>query len=215
MKTLIVSGGHIDVEFALMFCKSESWDRIIGVDAGTEFLFRNHILPTDMVGDFDTLAEDILRFYKNRIDVKIRKYRPEKDVTDTQAAVELAVEYGSCEIYILGGTGTRMDHTLANIHVLKIALERGISCSLVDEYNEVTLLKESGIVKKSSTYGKYISFIPLTTEVKGLTLRGFKYPLTDCTMRCGDSLGISNEFLEDEASVEFEDGILIMIQSKD
>ncbi|SCP98059.1 thiamine diphosphokinase [Anaerobium acetethylicum] len=215
MKTLIVSGGSINREFALDFCAGQEWDRIIGVDAGTEFLFRNGLLPTDLVGDFDTISREVMDNYQDRPDVNIRRYRPEKDVTDTQAAVELALEYGSSEIYIIGGLGGRMDHTLANINILTIPLEHGVPCYLVDESNKICLLDHGMVLKKSDQYGKYVSFLPHTTEVKGLTLKGFKYPLTNHTLTCRDSLGVSNEIAEEAAEADFSEGILIMIQSRD
>ena len=59
--------------------------------------------------------------------------------------------------------------------------------------------------------------MPYTEEVTGITLRGFKYPLTDKTIRRGEEVGlcVSNELAEETASITFSDGILICIESKD
>ena len=85
------------------------------MDGGVAFCYRHGILPTRIVGDFDTLDPEILAWYRERTGVGIRVYDPVKDATDTQIAVELAMELGSSHITILGGTGTRLDHVLGNI----------------------------------------------------------------------------------------------------
>ena len=38
MKTVIISGGRIDRDFALSFLKQEAFDQIIAVDNGLKFL---------------------------------------------------------------------------------------------------------------------------------------------------------------------------------
>ena len=70
-------------------------------------------------------------------------------------------------------------------------------------------------IKKGEQYGKYVSLLPLTTEVKGLTLEGFYYPLHKFTLTSYTSIGISNEIVEEEARISFDEGVLVMIESKD
>ena len=62
---------------------------------------------------------------------------------------------------------------------------------------------------------RFISLIPLTTQVTGVTLKGFKYLLQDATLTIGESIGISNEQIEKRAEIKLKDGILICIESKD
>ncbi len=79
----------------------------------------------------------------------------------------------------------------------------------------IYLVKDNITIHKSKIYGKYISLIPLTTEVEGLTLVGFKYPLKNAKLSIGISLGVSNEILQDIARIELSKGILIVIESRD
>ena len=72
--------------------------------------------------------------------------------------------------------GTRLDHTIANVHILKEALENNIKAKIVNENNEIQLINKKTIIKKDDKY-KYISIIPLTTEVTGVSLKGMKYSL--------------------------------------
>lgn len=188
---------------------------MIAVDKGLEILYELNIIPNHVVGDFDSVNIEILQFYQNNSQVIFHKYHPEKDNTDTDIALKLAIQLNSSSITIMGALGKRMDHTLANIHILKDALEVGIPCQILDTHNKIYLVKDNITLVKNKTYGKYISLIPLTTIVEGITLEGFKYPLNNASLSIGLSLGVSNEIVEDRATIELKQGILIVIESKD
>ena len=188
---------------------------MIAVDRGLEMLYALNIVPNHVVGDFDSVSTSILQFYQKNPQIVFHKYNPEKDNTDTDIALKLAIELNSSTITIMGALGKRMDHALANIHILKEALEIGIPCEILDSYNRIYLVKENTQLVKDKTYGKYISFLPLTTTVKGITLKGFQYPLNNASLSVGLSLGISNEIVDDMATIELKEGILIVIESRD
>ncbi len=217
MKTVIISGGRIERDFALSFLKNEIFDQIIAVDNGLKFLHENQIRPTWIVGDFDTAAPELVEYYQRQTDIPIRRFNPVKDSTDSQIAIELALELGSSEITILGGTGTRLDHVLGNIQSLMLARKKGVSCIILDAYNRIRLMDGVVHLKKSEQYGKYVSLLPLTTEVTGVELRGFKYELTDYTFTSTGSagLGVSNEITAEIAEIRIKTGIFVLIESRD
>lgn len=215
MHILIVTGGTIDQGFIDSYLQKYSFDEVIGVDKGLEYLYHNNIRPTDIVGDFDSLQSNILACYEKQTEVKRHVYDPVKDATDTEIAVRLALTKKPQEITIIGGTGSRLDHTIGNIQILSIALQEDIICRLVDGHNRIRLLNRTTMIKKEQVFGRYVSLLPLTTEVSGLTLRGFKYPLNKHLLTSTDSLGISNELTEDQGIIEFEEGILVMIEASD
>ena len=188
---------------------------IIAGDRGLEALYQLKIIPNHVVGDFDSVSPEILEFYKKQPQIIFHTYNAEKDNTDTDIALKLAIQIKSSEITILGALGKRMDHTIANIHILKDALEANIPCQILDEHNRIYLINTSIQLEKDKIYGKYVSLIPLTSTVEGLTLTGFKYPLHDYTLLIGTSLGISNEIVTDTAHIEMNNGILIVIESRD
>lgn len=172
-------------------------------------------MPNYIVGDFDSVSTKILECYQNNPQVTLHQYNPEKDNTDTDMALKLAIELKSSNITILGALGKRMDHAFSNVHILKEALKAKIPCQILDTYNRIYLVEGNITLQKSQTYGKYISLIPLTSIVKGLTLTGFKYPLKNASLPIGLSLGISNEIVEDVANIKLKKGILIVIESRD
>lgn len=213
MVTLIISGGELSPDFLKTFIENKNIDNIIAVDKGLEMLNKINMIPNYIIGDFDSVSENILQEYTEK-NIKIVKLNPEKDYTDTHMALKLAIELESKEIYILGALGRRIDHALANIHILKEALENDIECKILDENNEIELITTGKKGLQNVEY-KYISLIPLTTKVEGITLTGFKYPLNDAVLEIGHSIGVSNELIKDTATIEVKYGILIMIKSKD
>ena len=217
MKTVIISGGRIDRDFALSFLENETFEQFIAVDNGLRFCYDNQIKPTWIVGDFDTAAPELVEYYQTQTDIPIRRFNPVKDSTDSQIAIELALELGSSEITLLGGTGTRMDHVLGNIQSLMLAKKKGVSCVILDEYNRIQLIDGETRLKKSEQYGKYVSLLPLTTEVTGVDLTGFKFNLTGHTFTSTGSagLGVSNEIIEDTAEIRVKSGIFVLIESRD
>jgi len=212
IKTLIVSGGNVE-ENILDNLKNE-FKYIIASDRGLEELDKFNIIPNYIIGDFDSIDNKILNKYINNKDIKIMELNPEKDYTDTHMALKLALELKSTDITIIGAIGTRLDHTIANIHILKEALGKNIECKILNSRNEIQLISKKTILELNDNY-KYISLIPLTTEVKGITLKGFKYILEDANLEIGHSIGVSNEQIEDCAEIDLKDGILILIKSRD
>ncbi len=213
MDTLIVTGGEISRNFVKKHLKYSKYDIIIAVDKGLEILDILNIKPNYIVGDFDSIDRNVLKKYE-KTNINIIKLNPEKDLTDTHSAINLAIEIKSENITILGAIGTRLDHTIANIHTLKIATDKNVNIKIVNETNEITLIEHNVKLYKDKKY-KYISLIPLTTVVENVTLKGLKYPLENRTLYIGDSLGISNEQLQEQAEIQLGKGILILIKSKD
>ncbi len=218
MKTcLIVTGGTMDLEFAGSFLKNKTFDFVVAVDGGLEYLKPLGILPNAVVGDFDTVNQEVFLEYHKFEEVTWEIHRPEKDETDTELAIETAISMGAESITILGGTGGRIDHLLANIHLLAGCLERGISACMVDRQNKLYLLDRETTFRQNDLHGKYLSFLPLTEEVRGITLTGFKYPLTKKNISIGREAGlcVSNELVAESGTIAFDSGCLVCVESRD
>ncbi len=216
MKTLIITGGSFDGEFAVSFLSENKYDYIIAVDNGLSYAESLRLRPDMIVGDMDTYGRERLRDYQDR-GVKIISLEPEKDDTDTERAVREAVSLNG-DIDILCATGGRIDHLLANIHNLKIPLDAGLSARIIDRANIVFLKNRSFGISRGECPGKYISFIAFSGEVTGIKLKGFKYPLDGYDLKPGISRCISNELIGDGGRVSFDEGegrCLIVVNSRD
>ena len=160
-RSIIVSGGDIDFDFALSFLNEKAYSFLIGADRGIHFLRKAGKIPTHIVGDFDSSTEGDLEYFKENVQVPVYTYPSEKDETDTQIAVELAIELKSDEIYILGGTGSRVDHLLSNIRVLAIPERKGIPCFLADPWNRIRVIDKPLILSRQELIGQYVSLFAL------------------------------------------------------
>lgn len=216
MTGLIVTGGTINLRFSREYLKTRTFDQIIAVDGGLLAIHELQLAPTAIVGDFDTVDSGLLEEYKKSGEAIYWEFHnPEKDETDTELALNTAMKLGCTSLVILGATGGRMDHSIGNIHLLYSCLKKGISAAIIDEKNKITVLAEGRSFQASEIWGKYISFLPLSTEVKGITLTGFKYPLTKKDISIGTSLCISNELLKEQGTIVFDSGLLLCIESHD
>lgn len=214
-RCLIVTGGKLDLSFAGPFLKNQSFERIIAVDGGLKAVKELGLEPDVIVGDFDSVDPLVLEYYRSREHIVWDVRRPEKDETDTELAFLRAQAMGCTDLVILGATGGRIDHMLGNIHLLFPCLQKGIRASLFDGQNRIFLLDGSYTFRRQELWGKYISFLPLTERVEGITLRGFKYPLTERDIEIGTSLCLSNELEEEEGTITFREGVLIAVESHD
>lgn len=210
-EAIIIAGGDVSESLILEYINKRQEEIIIAVDKGLESLYNINIRPDYIIGDFDSVNKETLDKYSN---TELVRLNPIKDFTDTHMAVRLAIDLKADIITILGATGKRIDHALANINIMKEALEKNIECKMIDTNNEIQLVNCYIELKKNTKY-KYISLIPLTTKVEGVTLKGFKYPLNKATLNIGHSIGVSNEQIDDVASIDLENGVLILIKSID
>lgn len=212
-RVIIVSGGTLDIEVVREQMRTD--DFIIGVDRGVEFLEQYDIRPNYVVGDFDSVSEEVIRKYRNQRKIPVREYNPVKDASDTEIAVRLAMELGFQELIILGATGSRLDHMWANVQVLAIPFEKGIKASIIDGVNRIRLIESNILMKKEEAFGQYFSVFSLGGMVEGLSISGSKYPLNNHELLPYDSLSVSNEFKDDILKITYKSGILIFMESKE
>lgn len=212
---LIVSGGSIADDFVCGLISDNHYGMVIACDSGMEFFRRNGLYPDLIVGDFDSAEESSVCYFKGQPEVMVEQFPAEKDWTDTELAVRKALERKPVHIDLVGATGSRLDHVLGNLQLLHMGLVHGVEIFLLDAHNRVRLIDHSLVIGQKEQYGDWISLIPYNATVHGLTLRGMKYPLTQASLTPGVTLGISNEIVEPQAEIDFSEGMLFVIESRD
>lgn len=205
----------MDFPSASVFMKKYDYTAVIAVDGGMNAAKKLEIIPDFCVGDFDSVDQDVYRYYQSVKGIRWEKHPPEKDETDTELAIRLAMETGAEEIHIFGATGTRLDHTFASMGLLEIPMRKKIRCWLIDGHNRITMIDSDTRIRKEDSFGKYLSLLPYSDRVTGVTLRGLKYPLENHTFTKGNSLGVSNEITGEQAEIFIESGKMLLIMSKD
>ncbi|MEK4194881.1 thiamine diphosphokinase [Paenibacillus sp. FSL L8-0323] len=209
-RVVIFAGGELSPDY---FALLDEEDFIIGVDRGALFLISHGYIPDIAVGDFDSVSPEAFQDIQSKSKKTITCDAVNKDLTDSEMALDIAMNQQPDSILLLGVTGTRIDHSLASIQMMTRALQRQINCYVMDSNNYVTLTGSQTVIEDLGY--TYVSLLPLTPEVTGITLEGFQYPLNDATLKLGQSLGVSNKLISSTGTVRIRSGLLLIIQSKD
>ena len=214
MTTYIFTGGKLAVgsmdELGLHMSEA---DLIIAADSGYNNASRLGVRPGLLLGDLDSidrkkLAPDELEHIEKIIVPAI------KDDTDTQLAVDTALERGADEIIIIGGLGGRLDHTLSTVFLLEYIKDKGARGVITDGRNRVQIM-ESGEELTIKRGYKYLSLVGLTDTCEGVSISGVFYPLKDAVLERKYAFAVSNEITADAAEISLSKGILLVIESRD
>ncbi len=188
-----------------------SGDMIIAADRGAATALQLGYTPSIVVGDFDSLDTLLLQELSER-GSQVRKVAVEKDETDTELAVQLAIEQGATSITLLGALGgARFDHTMANI--LLLAGFDSVPIKIVDGPSTCWLLQGPGSSVIEGQIGDLISLLPLTRDAIGVRTTGLYYPLHGETLYFGKPRGVSNVLIEEHAEVSLEEGMLLVVHT--
>jgi len=206
MRAVIISGGIItDYEYIKSQVKSS--DTVICADSGYYHAEKMELSPAIVTGDFDSVTEtDIPN------DIPRLRYPSRKDLTDTEIAINYAREKGFKDFLLLAATGSRIDHSLTNILLLKSFSDNGENAVVIDEHNKIMLT--SSKLQLSEPPGSIVSLVPIT-DCFGVTTENLEYPLNNATMFSGKGLGVSNVMLDSDAVVTLEQGLLLVIIARD
>jgi len=207
---MIISGGcSVDPEFFSSQISRTKGLLIIVCDGGLRHLQTSNIKPNVIIGDMDSVDPAQLAHYDAQ-EIKIIKYPADKDFSDTELALDYALNLKPEKILIWCALGGRIDHALANILLLLKGQEKGVDTLLIDEYCEIFLMNREAYFINDT--GKTVSLLALTPEVTGITLSGFRYPLENGNLKMGQSRGISNIIGKDHADIKIETGKLLIIK---
>jgi len=209
MEILIIANGEInDLEFLRNQVLRHSY--IICADGAARYLMQLDMTPDILMGDLDSIDATDIEWMRNK-GVRIETYPVRKDFTDTDLALEFAMELNPTYITLIGGMGSRWDHSIGNIMLLHKLLERGIKGSIINENNKVTITSDS--LEVFIRDGEIISIIPITPLVKGVTLRGMEYPLNNHDIHMGQTIGISNVLKDERGFIKLKEGKLLVFQT--
>ena len=185
---------------------------IICCDGGLKFCDRAGVTPDLILGDFDSVDNALLEKYR-KLGVEIKTFDCKKDKTDLELALEYIDVLKPDYIDILGAAGTRLDHSLCNIYLLSILLEKGLKATIYSNHAIIKLCNSKEMI--NGKIGETVSLLPLTQIVKGVTTNGLEYALDNFDLPQNSSRGISNVVCVENAFVEVKEGVLIIIRAWD
>jgi len=208
LKALIISNGDLkDIDILKYY---NNVDVVICADGGARHLYNRNLKPDIIIGDLDSLDGRILESYKN-LAVKFEKHPTRKNMTDTELSINYAINIGAREIVLLGATGNRLDHSIANVLILYRLAYENVNMTIIDSHNEIFVVKN--ILKLRKKEGYFISIIPLVDSK--VTLKGFEYNTNSLEFKLGSTLGISNRIIDEEGLIQVDSGICLVIRSRE
>ena len=203
-KRAAIITSYIDTPFP-MKDDAESMDIIICTDGGYDLASEQKIRPNFLLGDLDSITSPIPE------DIPVIRFNPEKDYTDLQLAIEMALEIGASDIEIWGGIGGRLDHTIANIQLLSNFSEKCQRLILRDGANEAMILSAGTVHKIEARDGWYFSLFSLSDTCQDLKIEGAKYNVDNFTLTRNYPIAVSNEFASDMVSITVTGGTLLLV----
>ena len=206
MRAYIFAGGVIDA--ANIYCRPQEGDLTVAADGGWHNALQLGITPQVLLGDFDSIGSVELPEAGEILQVPA-----EKDRTDTQLAVDLALSRGADDIVIIGGLSGRLDHSLSNLGILEALQTRHVHAVIEDGFNRVRLLRNTGALIARSAY-TYLSVLAADGRARGVSVDGCRYPLKNAVLTRDCGYAVSNEITGNCALVEVRRGAVYVVESK-
>lgn len=210
-KGLIIASGNIENIESLRE-QISSHEYIICADGGIRYIYDMNIRVDAIIGDLDSVDDKFPEFIKEN-NIPIIKFPVDKNETDTELAIEHLIKKGCNFITLMGAIGSRMDHTLANILLLKKLTSNNIHGQIIDDNNRIVLLDKHLRLKRKINH--YVSIIPVTTSGIIVSLEGFYYNLENDYIESGSTLGISNKIVDEVGEITIKKGQALVIESRD
>ena len=202
---LVIGGGPVrgpDREF----------DAVIAADSGLDVALAAGFHPTHLVGDFDSISADGLRWAEAN-GVPVERHPTDKDATDTALALVKATELGAHHLVLFGGVGIdRFDHLIGTMVALgDPALSNLQSITAHLGASTVSVVHPRRSVTLDLPRGHVFSLVSMHGACRGVEVLDVRWPLRDATLDIGTTRGVSNESLGRHIHISCTAGVLTII----
>lgn len=206
---LIANGALYDVGYARALLRPD--DVVIAANGGTKVAFQLGRRPDVVVGDLDSLSPELHGWLADGSTPVVRHPR-DKDATDLELALDLSIQRGAERLLLLGATGSRLDHSLANISLLALAHRAGVKAEVVVARQHLHLVVSE--LQLEGEAGQTVSLLPWGGDARGVRSQRLRWELDGADLPFGPSRGVSNEMVGDTARVRVEQGLLLVVQQR-
>lgn len=201
MRAIIIGGGDVG-DYIIDYVQEN--DYIICADSGFDSAVKYGLLPNVVIGDMDSVKGD---YSEENVII----YPSRKDYTDSDLAIMYALDNGYTDVLLFGMTGTRMDHSFANLSLLLKC--KDINAVIINSNNIIRMVFDKIVIE--GEIGDTVSILPFSGNLMGVTTKGLEYPLDNDSIKIGTSLGVSNKMSEKRCEITVKEGIALVIRSKD
>jgi thiamine pyrophosphokinase len=186
-------------------------DFLIAADGGTRHILALGLRPAVLIGDRDSLSDENRRLL-DQAGTKIHQSPRNKNETDLELALHFAVEAGYRQLRVVAALGGRLDQTLGNLALLTDPSLAGLDIRADDGIQEAFFTRDG--CRLQGDPGDLISLVPWGGEVTGVTTTGLRWPLSGEVLWPYRTRGISNELLDETASVRIDAGLLLLVHRR-
>ena len=189
-------------------------DLVIAADGGARRLLDLGITPHYLVGDLDSLPQETVARLASA-GCQVQRHPTDKDTTDTELAIALALDQGATAIDLVGATGgARLDHSLANVLLLAADWPASVRLRVVEAAATALVVRAGQSVDVPGTVGDIVALLPLAGPARGITTRGLQYALAGDDLAFGRARGVSNVMTAPVAGISLAAGLLLVIQQR-
>jgi len=211
MHILILAAGE-RVVTPLLKRLARRCDLTIAADGGVRLARAARLPLQHVVGDGDSLSRRDQRWLLAKA-IPVDWHPVEKDQTDLELAIDLALAQRPTTIEVVGAWGLRADHTLSNLFLLERPVAAGVNAVLWAGWERIRLLAAGKYLIEPTFIGQRVSLIPLSRRVEGVCTRGLKYALREESLQRQQGRGVSNEVIFPHPMLEFTRGTLALLQA--
>lgn len=206
MRALLVANGAAPV---LTSAVARDHDLLIAVDGGLSHLLNSGLTPSVVVGDLDSVAPEQLALVE-KADVEVIRHPMDKNHSDLELALGLAVKRSVTELTVCGVSGGRVDHHLANMAVLCSADWAQVAISIVEPDHRAWVVHDEISVPVAP--GETVSVLPMGGSAT-VSLVGFRWDLDHESLSATRAWGLSNIAGDSSAepSVVVHDGVVLVV----
>lgn len=211
---LIVADGDVPDRAAVDRLLGGAPQLVIAADGGALKAAAMGYPPRVVVGDADSLApDDVVKLRAAGAEVAI--HPASKDESDTELALNAALNRGATRVVIVGAFGgKRLEHTLANVLLIASDRLRGRDICLADGTSTLRVMHNNERLEIVGDPRDFVSLLPLTSDVSGVTTAGLRYALTNDVLEQGPARGLSNELTSGTATIQIDQGRLAVIHTR-
>lgn len=180
----------------------------IAVDGGV------HLEPdiqhiTTLIGDMDSIDPAQLQAARSG-GVELIQLPSDKDLTDSEAAISLALNRGASSLHVVNGPGDRVDHLFALLQGLEtIPEEVDVTAQLGAFWLE--RITPTHPYRARLPLGSLISLLPTASGAHGISTQGLQWALNNESLVFGQSRGLSNVTTASEIQIRVSEGALHLL----
>jgi len=194
--------------------KTEPEDFIACADGGYALCKSAGVRPDVVIGDFDSLSNELISEIEN-LGIECVRHDPEKDDTDTMLCVKYGLAQGYEKFLIVGGIGGDFGHTMANLQALSFLADMKCEAAIETDIERVFICDREQESVFTGRAGAKFSVLSYAERSTGVYVKNAEYELEDAVLTHSYPIGVSNEFAgANPACVSVRTGRLLVITDR-